>query len=161
MSLSMENDVSAYRCSWSARRHIHARSQIHEMPAVDGICPELLRGLMGAYVLSANIRPDSEEGHSGHFARRQREAVSLGRRYIQSDGSLHILEGHIMVVPCGLLLRSNSSDQISQKSFTLHYPHNSNSRHSYLSRSRFHSPTVQVHKMQLPKQKSKRSPQST
>jgi len=66
-------------------------------PAVDGIFPEFLGDFKGAYVLFVSIRPDSEEGHSGRFARRQREAVSLRRRHIRSDFSLRILEGKAMV----------------------------------------------------------------
>lgn len=61
-----------------------ARGLRHETPAVDGISPHLLRHFKSACVLFASTRPGSKEGCGGHFARRQREAVSLGRRHIRS-----------------------------------------------------------------------------
>lgn len=86
-----------------------ARSQIYETPAVDGVLPDFLRDFTGTHLLFASIRPESEECQGGHFARRQREAVSLGRWHVRSNCSLHVLEGHSMVGQGGHFL-----DQIAQ-----------------------------------------------
>ena len=152
MPCSVGHEPVANHCSWSVRRHNRARSQMDEAPAVDGILPAFLQDFKGTCVPFSGSWPDSDEGRGGHFARRQREVVSLWRRHIRSD----FFASHSRRPWYGGPYRATPLDQIAQifqKPFTLHCPRNSSSRHSCLSRWRGHLPTTQAHTTPLPEQR--------